>query len=88
MRKIIIKKLFNGYASLKDYMVYKAMEKGESLLVAYKGDEMILTPGELKMFKQLTTQSFTKKFVKPGENPFYHLLDYLWVPTNEKLKLF
>ena len=48
MKKVEVKKLWNGRISLRDYVVDAALEKPESIMVRYKDDIMILSPMQLE----------------------------------------
>jgi len=87
MRTYKVKKIFKGHVSIRDDIVFDCLEKKEDLLVKYGDAEMLIPHNELKMFQRITPKVFTKKHTKPGENPFYKLLDYKWKPSRSQMKL-
>jgi len=92
MKTIKIKRLWNGCASIRDYVINKAIAKNETLLVVVEGFPgcMILEPDDLmqKSFAVLNT-SFKSKF---GDKK-YKLIDFPWKPSKtpeglqERLKI-
>lgn len=71
-----IRRLWNGYASLRDYEVEEAINKNLTLvLVLDSKRKMTLTPEDLKRGSQLTRKVHDSQF---GGAP-YILVDFKWV---------
>jgi hypothetical protein len=68
-----IKKLMRGYCSVRDYIASNCIQRNESLCITYGDDIMILTPDQLKNYKQLTDKPFRSQF-----QGSYYLWDYRW----------
>lgn len=79
-KKIKVKKLYCGCASIRDYIVKKALEQGKEICVHFKDQKMTLTIEDLKNNFQFHCLSFKSKF---GSNP-YQLYDYLFKIDEEK----
>jgi hypothetical protein len=48
MKKVEVKKLWNGRVSLRDYIVDDALSKQQGIRVKYKDEMMMLSPGQLE----------------------------------------
>jgi hypothetical protein len=77
MKKVEVKKLWNGRISLRDYVVDAALEKPESIMVRYKDDIMILSPMQLE--KKFSITECTSKY----DGKKYKLYDYDWKPADK-----
>ena len=63
MKYYHLEKLFNGYASVRDYLVNTCVNNQEDLLVVYQGKSMTLTPQDLiSKRKQFSTKRLTSKW--------------------------
>ena len=83
MKTYKIKKLFNGYASVRDYVVEECIENEENLMVVLNEKRMVLSPEELEKKKeQLVDREFQSDW-----GGTYKLLDYRFEPTQEQTKL-
>ena len=72
-----VKKLWGGSVSLRDYLIRRAIDEGQTLRVIYQGDYMDLTPDDLKAKAyQTTKQAFKSKI----NGKTYNLIDYRWKP--------
>ncbi len=71
-KKITVKKLYCGFASIRDYVVKKCIEQGKGICVHYKEWQMTLTVDDLKHKFQIHNQNFRSKW---GTKP-YQLFDY------------
>lgn len=71
-KKITVKKLYCGYASIRDYVVAKCIQQGKGICVYYKERKMTLTVEDLKHKFQMHTHIFRSKW---GTKP-YQLFDY------------
>ena len=77
-----IEKLFNGYCSIRDYVVDNCIRDNKYLIVLYQGKSMVLSPQGLKTKKyQLNPNKFTSKW--QGN---YALWDYEWTPDNKQME--
>ena len=79
---IRIKRLFNGRASVRDYILEKAKKSDTAIILECNGEQMILQPQEFS--KGIRT--LNKKFVSKWDNRAYYLVDFDWEP-NSQLKL-
>lgn len=79
-KKIKIKKLYNGCASIRDYIVKKCIEEEKEIRVHYRNWEMTLTVENLKNCFQFHNQIFKSKW---GTNS-YQLYDFNFIPDNLK----
>ena len=79
-----IKKLIHQHASIRSYVVLEALRRNESICVKYNNDQMVLTPKDLKDYKQFFPEKIQSKF-----SGSYELYDYEWKPENQgRLNLF
>lgn len=76
------KKLFNGFASVRDYIVKDCIEKRESLVIVYKGDKMTI-PFEFLTEWQLHKKEFKSKYGTGN----YTLYDYKFIDDETRKKL-
>lgn len=71
-----IKRLWNGFASLRDYEVQKALDKKESIVLYLpSGDKMTLNEDRLRTGLTLTPRPHESKF-NPQQK--YKLIDFIW----------
>ena len=82
IRRIKINRLFDGRASVRNYIVEKAQRDKEALLLECQGETMLLQPKDLDKGRQIIQKYFTSKW---DDQP-YCLIDYDWSPTMQ-LKL-
>ena len=47
MKSIIVRKLWNGYVSIRDYIIEDNIRRGKELVVEYEGKKMILSVDQL-----------------------------------------
>ena len=76
-----VKKLWNGCISLRSFDVDEAIAKKEPMIVRFQGEEMWLSPHELKTKIKAKSKPFTSKWGRRE----YQLYDYEWKPTFPKL---
>ena len=72
MKKIRLKKLFLGHASIRDYIVEKAIEKKQGITVEYEGMKMVIPLEQLKHRFQFHQQKFQSHFSEKK----YELIDF------------
>ena len=76
MKKITVKKTYEGCISIRDYVVQKAITKKEHILVCLEGKQMTLSPDELKKGKQTDVVAHSA-----WDRKTYSLIDYKWQPN-------
>lgn len=77
---IKLKKLFNGYGSVRDYLIKMAVANREDLVLEYKDDKMVVP---LKVLAnpdkfQIHKTKFQSKF---HDSQTYELYDFKFVPN-------
>lgn len=71
------KRLFNGLASVRDYIVKDAIEKLKDMVIVYKGERMTIPYSQLqKAMFQIHKISFRSKY----EDKSYQLIDFKFIP--------
>ena len=78
MKKVVIKRLFHGVASARDYLVSAAKNKQESLLLVLEenNEEMLIPWEKLSEGKKDYHQHKSKH-----DGRYYYLVDFIWRPT-------
>lgn len=76
LRKCTVKKLFQGHASVRDYLVENAILKGQGLQIQYAHHVMTVPVEQLAQTFQFHQQRFQSKF---GAKE-YQLIDFTFVP--------
>ena len=72
------------WASIRDYAVRECLERQESLCATFGEEKMVLTPEQLRNYKQFFPEKIQSKFAGS-----YELYDYRWIPEKQgKLNLF
>ena len=75
-----VKKLFNGYASVRDYVVRRCQATGCDLRIQFGDDFMLIPHDELaNKKKQLINTLYRSRW---GDRQ-YQLVDFKWSPTKE-----
>ena len=74
-----VKKLFNGFASIRDYLVDKCVKCGEDLTIKYKDEIMIVPLGKLKSPERFQIHK-TKFKSRYNDGKDYELYDFYWKP--------
>jgi hypothetical protein len=82
MKSCKIKRLFNGFASVRSYIVEDCIKNNEGLQILYGGETMTITHAALsgKEPFQIHKKEFTSKF--SGES--YELYDFKFKPDEGK----
>ena len=81
MKTKIIKKLWKGFASLRDKEVEGAISDGGIILkLQYTEQFMTLYPKDLENGKQLTRRPHKSKF---NEGQEFYLIDFKWKPDRQ-----
>ena len=78
MKIIKLKRLYNGLASLRSYVVDNAIKYNEPVTIECNGAKMTLTPEQLAKGSR-NTEVIHSKF----NNVRYTLVDYKWTPNLE-----
>jgi len=79
-----IKKLIHGYCSIRSYIVKEAIRRNESVCIHLGDEKMVLTPQELKNYKQFYPEKIQSRFAGS-----YELYDYKWIPEKQgRLELY
>lgn len=79
MKIIKIKRVWNNIASIRDYMIKRAIQDNESITVELVGtkEHMLLTP---EIMKSKSFQISTRKFKSKFDGNEYELVDFSWRP--------
>jgi hypothetical protein len=77
------KKLWNGKASVRDYIVKKCLESMEPLVVHYQGKTMTIPPDRLVNYTTWNKRTFNSKFGKKS----YALFDFTFVEDGKAIPL-
>jgi hypothetical protein len=80
MKKYKIKKLFKGYASVRNYVVENCIIEKKPLQITYGKQIMTIFPENLTKFIQLNKQIYGSIF----DNNYYRLYDYYFVPDKRE----
>lgn len=86
MKQYIVKKLYKGHASIRDYIVEDACKKTEGIIVKYLQWKMTIPYEKLKKYFSF----HNKKFKSLYNNKKYSLYDFYFMPdglTVNKVKL-
>lgn len=78
-----VKKLFNGFASVRDYIVKKSVDKDEDMVVTFEGKQMTIPLETLKNPFQIHKTKMRSKY----KNETYELLDFRWKPDEKSVKI-
>ena len=73
------KKLFNGFASVRDYIIKKAIKSKSNLVIEFDGKEMTIPLSELEEPFQMHKREFISKY----NGTKYELYDFKFVPNNK-----
>lgn len=75
-KKIKLKKLYKGCASIRDYVINQCISQNQGIEVNYNDLIMILPPKDLKRGMQFHQQRFFSKF----SDKQYQLIDFKFNP--------
>mgnify|MGYP001558579912 CR=1 FL=1 len=82
--KYTAKKTWNGFVSVRDFIVNKALKNKASLLIQLGEEQMLIEASKLKeLSKNSMRQTFTSKF----DGKKYELIDFPWHPDDPQGKL-
>lgn len=82
MKRIEVRKLYQGCIDIRDYDVRECIANNESAEVHHAGDVMILTPEELNN-KLVSVTGKMKSKIEGGKD--YALYSYRWNPKKTEL---
>lgn len=77
MPTIKVSKKYGKLISVRDYIVKKALEEKETLIIEHDGKKMTIPPYKLTSYIQTCNKKMKSKF-----NKDYELYDYVWNPDN------
>lgn len=77
--RVKVNKLWYGCVSVRDYIVKKALEKGEDLEIEHDGQVMTV-PNNMLLFGRKNHQTNVSQF----KEQVYDLMDYRWKPDPPK----
>lgn len=81
--RVQVKRLFHGFASIRDYIVEKAKRNKESIVIECNDETMTIAWRDLdKGFKNY--ELFTSKH----DDRQYALIDYDWIADHKQQRLF
>lgn len=78
--EVEVKKLFNGFASVRDYIIAAAVKERKDLIIQYKGKTMRVPLERLKSKWQLHGRKFKSKF----NDSYYTLYDFKFEADSDK----
>jgi hypothetical protein len=76
--KYLVKKLWKGHVSVRDYVVKRCAQDREDLIIDHNGEEMTIPYKSLSNPKQLHAKKIKSKY--RGE---YTLYDFEWKPEDK-----
>jgi hypothetical protein len=82
--KVKVKKLYRGYATVRDYVVEKCYSKGEDLEIEYEGRTTIIENKYLPLYQKMTKKIIKSKF----DDSTYSLCDFPFGDQSKNLELF
>lgn len=80
MKTYKVKKLFRGYASVRDYIVEECIAKKESLLIKFNNEQMIVSLETLERRFRFHSNDFQSQF----GNTTYKLYDFKFIPDEKE----
>lgn len=79
--EVQVNKIFNGFSSVRDYIVKRCVAMGQDLVIKHKGDIMVVPYNVIKDPKfQIHKTKFISKY---DESQSYELYDFKWHPNNQ-----
>tara|TARA_Y100000310_G_scaffold140137_1_gene139519 strand:- start:260 stop:517 length:258 start_codon:yes stop_codon:yes gene_type:complete len=75
-----VKKLFNGFASVRDHIIKNCINSRSNLVIGFKDKKMTVPLSKLKDPFQLHKKEFTSKY----NGSKYELYDFKFIPDNDK----
>lgn len=80
---IRIKRLFHGFATVRDYQVEACIKNKQAMTIEFDGQSMVIPWNTLE-----TGYKNTEIFKSKHTNKFYCLIDFDWKPTRQQIALF
>jgi len=79
------KKIYKGHISIRDYVVKKAINKKEDLVIYFKDDTMTMTLPKLKhAISHFHSREFKSKY---NNGQKYKLYDFPWLSDKDSAKI-
>ena len=78
--KYKVKKLFNGFASIRDHIIKKCINSGSNLIIEFEDKRMTVPFSKLKDPFQLHKKEFISKY----DGSKYKLYDFKFIPSDDK----
>ncbi len=80
MKRVKVKKLYKGFASVRDYIIKDCLKKETGIIIEYGNKYMTVPYEKLKSALQLHRKKFESKF----SDRKYELIDFKFYPDLEK----
>ena len=77
MKKVKVKKTYEGCVSVRDYIVQEAINNKQFLTICYNGQEMVLSPDQLKSKGKKADVVAHSAWGRKA----YGLIDFKWQPN-------
>lgn len=84
MRQIKIKRLWHGYASVRDYLIEEAKKENQGIEIVMEEESMEIPYSKID---ELKTQKTKDVFYSKHDSRAYKLIDFEWKPTHSQQKL-
>ena len=81
--EIELRKLFNGFASIRDYVVRGCIKRQEELIIWYNGEKMTVSPKLMSMKFQLHKKLIKSKF----SGQVYELVDFMFISDDRRKEI-
>jgi|TARA_R100000789_G_scaffold1118_1_gene3894 hypothetical protein len=75
-----VKKLFNGFASIRDYIIKKCVDSENDLIIEFEDKKMTVPLSKLDNPFQLHEREFVSKY----DGSKYKLYDFKFIPSDDK----
>jgi len=75
-----VKKLFNGFASIRDHILKKCVDLENDLIIEFEDKKMTVPLSDLKNPFQLHKKEFVSKY----DGSKYKLYDFKFIPNDDK----
>jgi|TARA_R100000789_G_scaffold100490_1_gene111041 hypothetical protein len=81
--KYKVKKLFNGFASIRDHVLQRALKRKENLIIEYRGQRMTVPYSKLRNPFQIHKKEFRSKY----NGKIYELYDFPFEPDKDQINI-
>ena len=79
MKEVIVKRTYNGLASVRDYLVKEAIDNAEDLVIVCDDKHMVIPWAFLTKRLKIDNNVHASKFGKKT----YRLIDFRWRPVED-----